>query len=192
LKRRRHSRFALTQPWWGEFRTSRDVVIEGIDSGALVIKSVEPVRRDEIVTLGFPGGGLEGRAAASTPSIAEGLVCHRVRIEPDGLDLESKPDDRSIVAVLWRAIPVTVVEVSRSGCLFHTQVPVEPGLIGRLHVVGVRQMPFEDGARIAWCQPRAGAGSLYHVGVELLPLAPPTERFQRSMQDALQMMETRG
>jgi hypothetical protein len=192
LKRRRHTRFALTQPWWGEFRTSRDVVIEGIDSGALVIKSVEPVRRDETVTLGFYGGGFEGRAATSAPAIEEGLVCHRVRIEPDNIDPDSKPDDRSIVAVLWRATPVTVVEVSRSGCLFHTQIPLDVGSVGRLHVVGMRQMAFEDGARVAWCKPRAGAGSLYHVGVELLPLAPPTERFQRSMQDALQLLDTRG
>jgi hypothetical protein len=192
LKRRRHSRFALTQSWWGEFRTSRDVVIEEIDSGALVIRSGEPVRRDELVTLGFLGGGFEGRAAASTPAIEEGLVCHRVRIEPGAIDPDRKAEDRSVFAVLWRATPVTVVEVSRSGCLVHAQSPLEVGTIGRLHVVGVRRMPFEAGGRVAWCQQRAGAGSLYHVGIELLPIAPPTERFQRSMQDALQMLETRG
>jgi hypothetical protein len=141
---------------------------------------------------GFHGGGLEGRAGPSTPAIDKGIVCHHVRITPDVIHTDSKFNDRSIAAVLWRAIPVTVVEVSRSGCLLHTHVPLEAGLAGRLHVVGVRMMPFDDGARVAWCHERAGAGSLYHVGVELLALSPPTERFQRSMRDALQMMESRG
>jgi hypothetical protein len=167
-------------------------VIEGIDLGALVVKSAEPVRRDEVVMLGFHGGGLEGRAGASTPAIDKGMVCHHVRIMPDLIDKDSKSDDPSIVAVLWRAIPVTVVEVSRSGCLLHTRVPLETGLAGRLHVVGVRQVAFEDGARVAWCQLRAGAGSLYHVGVELLPVAPSIERFQRSMREALQVLESRA
>jgi hypothetical protein len=99
LKRRRHTRFTLTQPRCSAFKTSRDVAIAGIDPGALVIKSVEPVRRDETVTVGFFGGGLEGRAAARTPAIEEGLVCHRVRREAP-----TSTANRTIVPLLWRAI----------------------------------------------------------------------------------------
>jgi hypothetical protein len=75
--------------------------------------------------------------------------------------------EREAVATLVRSVPVRLVEVSRSGCRLECTRPIESGTSGQLAVELAGLMRVDD-VRVARCQQRMGAGSLYQVGAELL------------------------
>jgi len=71
------------------------------------------------------------------------------------------------VATLVRSVPVRLIEVSRGGCRLECTNWVETGTSGQL-AVGLQGLMRVDDVRIARCQQRVGAGSVFNVGAELL------------------------
>jgi len=71
------------------------------------------------------------------------------------------------VATLVRSVPVRLVEVSRGGCRLECSSRLESGTSGLLAVELAGLLRVDD-IRVARCQPRIGAGSLFQVGAELL------------------------
>ena len=71
------------------------------------------------------------------------------------------------VATLVRSVPVRLIEVSRGGCRLESASPIESGTSGQLAVLLQGLLRIDD-IRVARCQLRAGAGSVYQVGAELL------------------------
>ena len=71
------------------------------------------------------------------------------------------------VATLVRSVPVRLIEVSRGGCRLESASRIESGTSGQLavHLQGLLRI---DDVRVARCQLRAGAGSVYQLGAELL------------------------
>lgn len=81
---------------------------------------------------------------------------------------ERRPDGgHEPVATLVRSVPVRLVEISRGGCRLESASRIESGTSGQLavHLQGLLRI---DDVRVARCQLRAGAGSVYQVGAELL------------------------
>jgi hypothetical protein len=76
-------------------------------------------------------------------------------------------EDHEGVATLVRSFPVRLVEVSRSGCRLECARPIESGTSGQLAVELGGVMRIDD-IRVARCQQRMGAGSVYQLGAELL------------------------
>ena len=75
--------------------------------------------------------------------------------------------DHDAVAMLVRAVPVRLVEVSRGGCRLECASRIESGTSGQLAVELAGLMRIDD-VRVARCQQRMGAGAVYQVGAELL------------------------
>ena len=71
------------------------------------------------------------------------------------------------VATLVRSVPVRLVEISRGGCRLECPNPLESGTSGLLAVELAGLLHIDD-IRIARCQQRIGAGSVFQVGAELL------------------------
>jgi hypothetical protein len=71
------------------------------------------------------------------------------------------------VATLVRSVPIRLVEISRGGCRLECPRHLESGTSGLLVVelAGVLQV---DDIRIARCQQKVGAGSVFQIGAELL------------------------
>lgn len=71
------------------------------------------------------------------------------------------------VATLVRSVPVRLIEVSRGGCRLECTSRIETGTSGQL-AVGLQGLMRIDDVRVARCQQRQGAGSVFQVGAELL------------------------
>ena len=91
------------------------------------------------------------------------------------------PEDPRLVdqlGVLTRERRVRLLNCSVSGCLFETNCRVPIGAIASVRVtIDGREMT--DDVQVVRCQPIAGAGETYHVGVEFLwtqPLAAQSLR----------------
>ena len=81
--------------------------------------------------------------------------------------VERRPEGQEPVATLVRSVPVRLIEVSKGGCRLESASRIESGTSGQL-AVRLQGLLRIDDVRVARCQLRAGAGSLYQVGAELL------------------------
>jgi len=80
--------------------------------------------------------------------------------------------DEEQLASLAKEIRVRVLNCSGNGCLLETNAAIPVGTIARLRI-GVDGNEFDDIVRSVRCQALAGAGSVYHVGIEFLATTPP-------------------
>jgi hypothetical protein len=79
---------------------------------------------------------------------------------------------------------VTLVEISRSGCLLETRHQIDVGTLGMLHVE-VDGREYGDAVRIARCLAVPGAGHRFHVGAEFVWLDTPGDRSLRRFASTL-------
>lgn len=94
------------------------------------------------------------------------------------MTLDALFDEGDVLGVIVREIPVTVLNVSASGCLLESRVRIEPGATGALRVsLGDRE--YRDEIRIARCNVIEGSAA-YRVGAEFLLARPPgAQSFRR-------------
>jgi hypothetical protein len=78
-------------------------------------------------------------------------------------------------AVLERELRVHLLNASVSGCLVASNVRIAVGTIGIIRVE-LNGEEYEDEMQVLRCQEIAGAGSVYHLGMQFLWTAPPNER----------------
>jgi hypothetical protein len=78
-----------------------------------------------------------------------------------------KAVDRGSPAALVARIPLLVLDVSQSGCLFESRRPVEAGHIGTVRLA-LNGHWYVDDVRITRCTAVPGRGSTYHVAAEFL------------------------
>jgi hypothetical protein len=74
--------------------------------------------------------------------------------------------DAGSPATLVAHLPLRVVDVSSSGCLFESDHPVEPGRVGTVRLALNGGWYVED-VRVTRCEPVPGHTS-FHVGAEFL------------------------
>jgi hypothetical protein len=70
-------------------------------------------------------------------------------------------------AVLVSSVPVQLVDISRGGCRIGAPRWMPVGTTGLLQVE-IDGAVCSDDIRVSRCQPREGAGPVFHLGVELL------------------------
>jgi hypothetical protein len=85
------------------------------------------------------------------------------------------------LGVLTREFDVRIINVSASGCLIETPRQMEVGAVGALRL-RVGNEGYSDTVQVVRCQPIAGAGSVYHVGMKFLRTTP---RHVRSIRRAV-------
>ena len=82
--RRKHERFAPVQPWEGELRVLRDVIVHEAGPSEIVAVAHMPGVIGEVMMVDLAGGGYVAsarvRVVESRPVILEGQVRHRVRL----------------------------------------------------------------------------------------------------------------
>lgn len=101
----------------------------------------------------------------------------------DGIDALLQAHD--IVAVLGREVPVRLLDISASGCLFESSMRLEVGSHGSLRVT-YEDQEFSDDVRVMRCQSFNGSSGLYQVGAEFLWTMTPTDRSLRMILPRLQ------
>ena len=82
------------------------------------------------------------------------------------------------VGSLGRDVVVELVDVSRSGCLLNSPVPIPAGTLGILSLEIDGQL-YTDDVRVARSLKVPGAGERHHIGVEFLALRRPTRESLR-------------
>ena len=85
------------------------------------------------------------------------------------------------LGVLTREVGVCVVNISASGCLIETNRRMSVGTVGHLRLQFALE-EYSDDIEVVRCQPIAGAGSLYRVGMKFLWTTP---RHPRSIRHAV-------
>jgi hypothetical protein len=81
-------------------------------------------------------------------------------------------DSQDELASLAKQISVRVLNCSASGCLLESDAAIPVGAVAKLRVTfGGKE--FDDTVRVVRCQALAGAGSVYHIGMEFLSATPP-------------------
>jgi hypothetical protein len=89
------------------------------------------------------------------------------------------------LAVVTRELRIRLMNCSLSGCLLEANAPLPVGTVAAL-TLRVGDHEFTDGVRVVRCQPIAGAGSLHHIGAELLwTVAPGRQSLRLAMQHRL-------
>lgn len=89
------------------------------------------------------------------------------------------------LAVLTRELRIRIVNCSLSGCLLEANASLPVGTVAAL-TLRIGGHEFKDDVRVVRCQPIAGAGSLHHIGAELLWTAVPGRQSLRmAMQQRL-------
>jgi hypothetical protein len=78
-------------------------------------------------------------------------------------------------AVLIREVRVRLLNWSGSGCLVETDRRIEIGTAATLRVM-IDGKEYRDDVQVLRCQSIAGAGSVYHVGMQFLWTEMPHER----------------
>jgi hypothetical protein len=83
-----------------------------------------------------------------------------------------------VMGVLGRDFQVRVLNCSPSGCLLETNAPIDVGTVGSLTLT-VDGHELLDHLLVVRCQPKQGAGSVYHVGAQFLWLGTLTRHTLR-------------
>ena len=101
----------------------------------------------------------------------------------DALDALLSAGD--LVAVLGRAVPVRLMDISNGGCLLESTCRLEKGATGHLRVL-FEDAEYMDDVRVMRCQESEGGSGLFHLGAEFLWTTSPHERSLRRVIAKLQ------
>lgn len=182
FSRRRFTRFALTSPWLGTFRTLQEVLVQrGAHEGELVAISEKPGLVGEISTLDvLPNGSAIGftvRMVEGQPVIYEGTIRHSLRLavltgargtgRSQLQALATAFNGSDLFGVLGRQVSVRLLNISGAGCLLESRCRLELGTTGSVRLTHNREQ-YRDDIRVTRCQALEGAGSTYLVGAEFL------------------------
>jgi PilZ domain len=138
----------------------------------------------------------------SRPVIIDGALHHRVRLgilwetasdmendlrRPDGWNREEVMatvgallQANDVVGIVGRHVPVRLIDISTSGCLFESWVRLDVGTHITVRVAHDGR-EFTDDVRVARSQPKAGSSGVFQVGAEFLWTKTPTERSMRTI-----------
>lgn len=184
-ERRRAHRFAMSESKHAVLRLMDDVYIERADAAETTVIAAQPVSEGEEILLGLPSCGAT-RGVMLTKALRSTLVPfgatlrHRVVLRT----LQACAHDRSVaaedgqphqparMAVLVRRIPVSLAEVSTSGCRLESSQALLAGTIGIL-MVPTEGCPAGEPLRISRCTRTAGSTAAFRLGAEFLPLDAP-------------------
>ena len=184
-ERRRAHRFALSEGSRALLRLMDDVYIECSDAAETTVIATQPVSIGEEILLELPSTTTR-RAVTLTKAVRRTLVPyggtlrHRVvlrRLQACSHDRASATaDDRAThaarMAVLVRRLPVSLAEVSTTGCRLDSAEALPNGTVGVL-VLPSDAEPTAEPLRISRCTRTPGGAAAYRLGAEFLSLDAP-------------------
>ncbi|MBA2302718.1 MAG: PilZ domain-containing protein [Acidobacteria bacterium] len=83
-----------------------------------------------------------------------------------------------VVAVLGRDIAVRLIDISKSGCMIHSETRLAEGTTGTLRLT-YGGADYIDDVRIVRCQASNGGDGWYRLGAQFLWTSNPSERSLR-------------
>jgi hypothetical protein len=206
IGRRSYQRFSLGQPWSGAVRVLRGVSVYSTAEAELRVFSQAPgVIGEEmslVLTASVGSITLPVQVLDSRPVIIDGALHHRVRLgivcetasdmandlcRPDGWNrnevtaaVDRLLQANDVVGIVGRHVPVRLIDISTSGCLFESWVRLDVGTHATVRVAHDGR-EFTDDVRVARSQPRAGSSGVFQLGAEFLWTKTPTERSMRTI-----------
>jgi len=219
IGRRSHPRLSLGQAWPGAVRLLRDIAVCRTAEAELLAVSQSPGVIGERMSLELIASvgtiALRVQVLDSRPVMVDGALRHQVRLGIVGETASDLPhhgvqhDGRTrvavadaidalllasdVVAVVGRHMPIRLIDLSMSGCLFESWVRLDVGTHATVRVAHDGR-EFTDDVRVARTQHSAGSSGLFHVGAEFLWTNAPTEQSMRmipSRFDAVSLKPTR-
>lgn len=186
-ERRRGARHTLAQPGMGTMSVVQDVEITYLDAHDCVVIASQPIPRGErlLLSLPDPDGGESytrlARAVDSRVALRGGALRREVMllIAPrSGEAADTNPPFAShdqhapsMSAALMRRVPVRIVQVSYSGCLWEAPSPLDEGTVG---FVDLRRSGHHqsEAVRILRTMRSDGSNWPHQMAVEFLTLFP--------------------
>jgi hypothetical protein len=186
-ERRRGERHRLAQPGMGTMSVVQDVEITHLDAAESVVIASRRIPRGERLLLTLPdisGGESHTRlaCAASSRVVLRGAALRqevRLLITPRAGDSADAIEQfamqaqrgRSVSGALMRRVPVRIVQVSASGCLWESPCSLDEGAVGFVylrasghhHSEAVRVLRTTGSTMTRWP---------YQMAVEFLTLSP--------------------
>jgi hypothetical protein len=184
-ERRRAHRFALSEGTRAMLRWMDDVYIECSDAAETTVIAAQPVSIGEEVLLELPSNATR-RAVTLTKAVRRTLVPyggtmrHRVvlrRLHACSHHSAFATADERVthaarMAVLVRRLPVSLAEVSTTGCRLESAQALLTGTVGIL-VLPTDAEPAGEPLRISRCTRTPGGAAAYRLGAEFLSLDAP-------------------
>jgi hypothetical protein len=191
-ERRRGERYRLAEPGMGNFRVVQDVEITYLDAQSAVVVVVGGgIPPGERLLLDIP---VDHGCAPCTRLVL--AVDHVVRLDDDALcrevrlkilAREGETDSpiggpavvaeaaagRPVIGAVIRRVPVRLLEVSVSGCLWETPVPLDAGTVGFVEMQSARGR-HSEAVRLRSSSRSAGTVWQYRSAGEFLTLGPPS------------------
>lgn len=176
----------FTQPGMGTVRVTQDVEVTRLDQTEAAVITTQSLPLGERVLLEIPddrGAISKARLVRTMNSrfvLKDGRLRREVQLSIIGhigvpevreaVDPE-EPRTEPIVAAVSRRVPVRLVEVSPSGCLWEAPAPLDEGSVGYVEVRTSGQHHTEA-VRILRTFRSVGSTWPYRMAVEFLTLAP--------------------
>ncbi len=192
--RRQSERYVLQQSLRGDLTLFHDVTIDNCSASSVWVRSLTRLPDDQVVALAIGGRGdtrHRVRVAVAVPSLSQGTICHRIRLEaspPLPEQFASTLVGRN--AWIWHHVPIRVAEISRGGCRLESPTPLASGRIVQV-AMALDTRAFADDGRVAWCRVVEG-GSVYLIGVETLAAPRTTEAATAPLRDVLPSLDSLG
>jgi hypothetical protein len=185
-ERRRGQRNIFTQPGMGTVRVSQDVEVTRLNGTEAAVIATQSLPIGERVLLEIPDERSKVSKARLVRTVKTRFVLKDGRLRREvqlsiightGVPDRAEPTDPadalspSVVGAVSRRVPVRLVEVSASGCLWDACAPLDEGSVGFVEVRTPGHHRTEA-VRILRTE-RAGASAWpYRMAVEFLTLAP--------------------
>jgi hypothetical protein len=191
VERRRANRVSVAAPATGALRVLQDVVVGHVAAGEITVASAAPVARGEHMRLEVarelgPPWSVVVRTQGSWAEIEGDRVGRCVRLHPvrgtgsvAGDDQDAAVTElasaasaaavrgRPLFGSLIRRIPVRLLNLSFSGCLFESPLAVGEGTVGFVEVT-IQDRRRTEAIRIRRLERRAGRVWPYRNGGEFL------------------------
>ena len=184
-ERRRGQRNVFSQPGMATVRLTVDVEVTRLDQNEAAVITTQPLLSGERMLLEIP----DERGAASNARLVRvmktrlvlrgGQLRREVQLAivgRTGVPEANDPPDHAvpttaIAGTVNRRVPVRLVEVSASGCLWDAAVPIDEGSVGFVDV-RTRGQYRTEAVRVVRTQRVVGSDWPYRMAVEFLTVAP--------------------
>jgi hypothetical protein len=183
-ERRRGERNIFAQPGMGTVRVTQDVEVTRLGGTDAAVITTQTLPLGERVLLEIPDerGTISKarlvRAVKSRFVLKDGRLRREVQLSiighvgvPDVREPSDGAGSAPVVGALSRRVPVRLVEVSTSGCLWDAPAPLDEGSVGFVEVRTSGQHRTEA-VRILRTLRAVGSSWPYRMAVEFLTLAP--------------------
>jgi hypothetical protein len=176
-ERRRGERNVFAHPGMGTVRVTQDVEVTRLNGAEAAVIATQTLPIGERVLLEIPDERSKVSKARLVRTVESRFVLKdgrlRREVQLSIIGHTAVESALAVVGAVSRRVPVRLVEVSASGCLWDAPAPLDEGTVGFVEVRTPGQHRTEA-VRILRTQRAVGSVWPYRMAVEFLTLAPLT------------------